>query len=145
MSEPVRERSSPVSNLHNIIICQRFKCITCDRARCVGCPRCQTAAALLADEIAVSVKQQIAVLQEQLKLLEERKQKACLCHWDVYSTFTNGEAAEFICRRCQQVVSDLEREAIDERRELEQQRGILSRGPSNASDFCPTTPEDSDA
>ena len=106
--------SDPAGNLRFGIQVRAITCANCLRNRCTGCVLCQSHAALFADELTLALNYQIAQIQEHLRLIQERKKQYCLCHWDIHATDGEGLPTQFICRRCQRIVSDAERELIDE-------------------------------
>ena len=104
----------PAANLRFGIQVRAFTCANCIRNRCQGCVLCQSHAALFADELTLALNYQINLIQEHLRLIQERKQRYCLCHWDIHETDNEGIPTQFICRRCSRIVSVAERELIDE-------------------------------
>ena len=104
----------PAQNRRVGVQVSAITCANCLRNRCTGCIQCQSHAALLADELTLALNYQIAQIQEHLRLIQERKKQYCLCHWDIHATDGEGLPTQFICRRCQRIVSDAERELIDE-------------------------------
>ena len=104
----------PAQNRRVGVQIRAITCANCLRNRCTGCVQCQSHAALLADELTLALNYQIAQIQEHLLLIQERKKQYCLCHWDIHATDNEDIATHYICRRCQRIVSDGERELIDE-------------------------------
>ena len=104
----------PAANLRFGIQGRAFTCANCLRNRCGGCVLCQSHAALLADELTVALQYQLNLIQEHQRLIREHKQRYCICHWDIHTTDGDGIPTQFICRRCERVVSVAERELIDE-------------------------------
>ena len=107
--------SDPAGNLRFGIQVRAFTCANCLRNRCTGCVLCQSHAALFADELTLALNYQITQIQEHLRLIQERKKQYCLCHWDIHATDNEGIATHYICRRCQRIISESERELRDER------------------------------
>jgi len=120
--------ADPADNLLFGIQVRAYHCADCVRNRCTGCPLCQSPAALFADEVMTTWRSQISTLQEQIRLLQERKQQHCVCHWDVQDWGANGEEMRYVCRRCAREVDWQDRELVDQAMEDNRRRWALGGG-----------------